>query len=548
MKFLEIGVLLVGLTLQVDANKFWGKVCRSETESGHGVFSGDDEKSTPAKKNRGTFTIGKKTTFVSGPVDADGHIDYVAALNERLGKGVTVENNSAALLWKVLGPQPEKESMPAKFSELLGVKLPKDGDYYVSLKTYLEKQEMGDPDSSSAINYKLGVLHWQTWTAKKHPEINGWLKANEKPLSLLAEAMKRSHYYSPLIPPRNEKGSTGLVNTRLPSLQLSRELAKILIVQAMLYLGEGDTDAAWKNLMTCHRLGRMVGRGGTLIENLVGIAIEATAITGEVVFLDKSKVDAKRLAACLEDLHGLPPRDNPAEKIDLCERFVFLDRIMLIDKNGLEFLTGPEGKTNTPNPFGEFALDGINWDPALETANLWFDRMANAMREKDRDKRVLSLETFTKDFTELRLKAANKSRLAEMLKAGKGVAKSKGEVIGDILITQMFPAVKQTQDGADKITQSFDNLLIAFALARYQHANGKYPEKLEALTPKFLAIIPKDIFSGKALKYKSTGTGYLLYSVGLNGEDDGGRAFYDQPPGDDLSIRMPNHGPDLSPK
>jgi len=32
--------------------------------------------------------VGKDTTVVSGPVDKHGHIDYEAALNERLGKGV----------------------------------------------------------------------------------------------------------------------------------------------------------------------------------------------------------------------------------------------------------------------------------------------------------------------------------------------------------------------------------------------------------------------------------------------------------------------------
>src|SRR5258708_3874889 len=39
----------------------------------------------------GKFTIGKETTYFEGPVDKDGYIDYVAALNERLRKGVTPE-------------------------------------------------------------------------------------------------------------------------------------------------------------------------------------------------------------------------------------------------------------------------------------------------------------------------------------------------------------------------------------------------------------------------------------------------------------------------
>jgi hypothetical protein len=30
-----------------------------------------------------------------------------------------------------------------------------------------------------------------------------------------------------------------------------------------------------------------------------------------------------------------------------------------------------------------------------------------------------------------------------------------------------------------------------------------------------------------------------LYSVGLNGKDDGGRSYGHDPPGDDLAVRMP---------
>ena len=43
----------------------------------------------------------------------------------------------------------------------------------------------------------------------------------------------------------------------------------------------------------------------------------------------------------------------------------------------------------------------------------------------------------------------------------------------------------------------------------------------------------------KPLIYKPEANGYLLYSVGANGKDDGGRSFGDDPPGDDLVVRMP---------
>ena len=56
--------------------------------------------------------LGKDTTYVTGPLDKDGYVDYAAALNERLGKGVTPANNANVLLWKALGPHPEGATMP----------------------------------------------------------------------------------------------------------------------------------------------------------------------------------------------------------------------------------------------------------------------------------------------------------------------------------------------------------------------------------------------------------------------------------------------------
>ena len=68
---------------------------------------------TPAKKTKGKFTIGKDTTYVTGPVDKQGYIDYQSALNERLSKGVTPESNANVLFWRALGPHPERATMPA---------------------------------------------------------------------------------------------------------------------------------------------------------------------------------------------------------------------------------------------------------------------------------------------------------------------------------------------------------------------------------------------------------------------------------------------------
>ena len=101
----------------------------------------------------------------------------------------------------------------------------------------------------------------------------------------------------------------------------------------MLYLGYNQPAEAWQDLLTCHRLGRQVGQGGTLIEGLVGIAIEQLACRAEVAFLDRAKPDAKTVEGCLRDLFALPKSRTVAEQIDLAERIWYLDSIMQFDRN-----------------------------------------------------------------------------------------------------------------------------------------------------------------------------------------------------------------------
>ena len=65
--------------------------------------------------------------------------------------------------------------------------------------------------------------------------------------------------------------------------------------------------------------------------------------------------------------------------------------------------------------------------------------------------------------------------------------------------------------------------LVACALERYRLANGRYPQTLGALTPRFLEKIPADIIGGKPLNFQLRPDGqYVLYSIGWNERDDGG--------------------------
>jgi hypothetical protein len=61
-------------------------------------------------------------------------------------------------------------------------------------------------------------------------------------------------------------------------------------------LAEGSQFDAWHDLMTVHRLGRLVSQGPSTIEYLVGNSIESMALIGEQRLLSEKKPSAKLLA------------------------------------------------------------------------------------------------------------------------------------------------------------------------------------------------------------------------------------------------------------
>ncbi len=71
---------------------------------------------------------------------------------------------------------------------------------------------------------------------------------------------------------------------------------------------------------------------------------------------------------------------------------------------------------------------------------------------------------------------------------------------------------------------SVDFANVACALERCRLANGRLPDTLAALEPRFIEKLPADVFEGQPLHYHPKPDGsYVLYSVGWNKTDDGGK-------------------------
>ena len=63
----------------------------------------------------------------------------------------------------------------------------------------------------------------------------------------------------------------------------------------------------------------------------------------------------------------------------------------------------------------------------------------------------------------------------------------------------------------------------ALAVERFRAAKQSLPEALDQLTPEFLSAVPADPFVGSSLRFKKLAKGYVIYSVGRDRRDDGGK-------------------------
>jgi hypothetical protein len=490
------------------------------------------------------FPVGKETTYVSGPLDKEGYVDYEAALNDRYGKGIAPEKNATVLLWKALGPTPEgRRGMPAEFFKRLGIEAPpNEGTYFIGLPSYAKDHLSLDKSASDQIDEQQWRATQRPWTAKDYPHLVAWLKANEKPLAVIVEATRRPVYFNPLVSRRIGNERAGLLGTLDQGVQKCSELAKALAARAMLQTGEGKFDEAWLDLLACHRLSRLVGQGASLIEALVGIAIDRNACGADLAYLEHAQLTSRQIQDRLKILQGLSPLPPLADAIDLSERFTYLESVQQIPRYGTRWLMGlSNGLTKMPKPSSEEAkvLVMVDWDSALRNGNRWYDRLAAALRLPDRPERERELTKIDEDLKALKQAAPRLEDLAKLLRGNDPPAKTAGKLFGDVFIGLLLPPTRKVQTAHDQAEQVQRNLHVAFALAAYHRDHGRYPAQLENLAPKYMAAIPGDLFSGKALVYRPAEAGCLLYSVGVNGKDEGGRGFDDDPPGDDLGVRMP---------
>jgi hypothetical protein len=91
------------------------------------------------------------------------------------------------------------------------------------------------------------------------------------------------------------------------------------------------------------------------------------------------------------------------------------------------------------------------------------------------------------------------------------------------LLRTALPVIKNGYGIHLRIRANMNCAITALAIERYRLKEGKLPEAVDTLVPGYLSDVYIDPFDGKPLRYKQTNPGYIVYTIGEDGVDNGGR-------------------------
>lgn len=487
-----------------------------------------------AQAGRLKIAIAKDTTGITGPLRPDGYPDYYAAINQRCSAGVTPENNAAVLCWKAFGPWSIKKEHRAEYFRRLGIQpLPDKGDYFRNWYRFFKENAVANPPKRHDYREELEQMTGRPWSRQDHPLWAKWLEVNEKPLALLVEASKRPKFYDPLIQDTEYQSLDLRLN---PGIMDRRDGLEALRARAMLHAGEGRLDDAISDILAAHRLARFSNQEPSWFEAL-GLRAADSYLANDSALLKYADLNAEQIARMRKELASLSHLPSVASVVDRYERLACWDAVVLCATQG-----PAKTKKNLADKDKQLlqrllAIDpaaNIDWNTVARTCNSWCDRVVSAFRLPPGPARQQAVNNLEEELKNLRTALLDGDTVPQAASP-----EALSAEVGDLFALLLVPDLLMMTKGEDHAIARQDLTKIAFALAAYHRDFGSYPASLTDLVSTYLPQVPNDVFRGAPFVYRREGPGYLLYSVGMNGKDEGGKGYEDRKNNeswDDISV------------
>ena len=284
-------------------------------------------------------------------------------------------------------------------------------------------------------------------------------------------------------------------STFMPYYASFRGLARLLKLEGQVRAGRGDWGGAVGSHLDAVELGAKIPHGGTDIGLLVGIACESIGrrpLWAEVGHLSEVQTQAA------------------------------IRRLEVIQKEQVPFADALQEQEWTMQASLLEILRHTTWRGEL-TANLLGENEDNSPAptlQQLAQIRFTSKRAIMGDYT---------AAMDEYVRAARQPYTTPfPHPSSDLIVQEYIPDYSKFRLKATNNEVQNVLLLTALALRAYRLEHGAYPGTLARLSPAYLKQMPSDPFAANGpLHYKHQGINYVLYSVGPDGRDDGGRPIFD---------------------
>jgi hypothetical protein len=280
-----------------------------------------------------------------------------------------------------------------------------------------------------------------------------------------------------------------------PSFASYRQGTKLLALDTRLDLIDGKPEAAAGNIELLLNLSETMDAHPTLIGFLVQIAMRAVAVNSVEQVVGVTEVDEETLAmwqARFSEMLG----EEGLYWAMLGERAFLVEVFDGIAEGEISFSEISTG-SGTDGGFGV----GLLPNAVVRRSQLLGAQMHTRIIQVTNDPPKLLAE----------------SRLIEQ----------EIEELGafHLPLKILMPSLRRAFEMSVRAQALLKCAIAGVAAERYRLATGSLPDSLEALVPTYLEEVPIDPFTGNPMRFKQTEEGIVVYSVGVDGTDEGGLLY-----------------------
>jgi len=321
----------------------------------------------------------------------------------------------------------------------------------------------------------------QPWSAGDYPYISHWIDANAEAIAVLEEASEKPRFWHPLL---LEERTDTLISAQLPFRFEVREASKALAARVTLNASIGEFDEAIADILTLHRLGRLLGLENTLLDQLFShsIVINATEQAAGMLNADGLSVS---------DVESLRRQLEQRQPIDSIQRTILFDRCAIV--GAAEQLVQGTASDQKENWFMLRLVNSLtDWDEILTRVTELLDEIDDAL-------------LLSRPYDQLQAMAAWNERFHAQFKPGSRQA----------VILNIFPAVGPIHVSEVRTRAQIELVRIATYCRQFQIERGRFPNTLEELATHYQIPLGTDLFTDdKPFRYRVVQGHAILWSTG----------------------------------